>query len=210
MIKPVEGARISQRWGANPRIYQHFGVPYHNGTDYAAPLLTPIRAVLPGVLVYEGVDSHPSGGYGIYRRLYHPGYDVFTFYAHLVDVGPPQVEYEAGDTIGLVGNTGNSTGPHLHFEVRLGISGYDGPAVDARYGVSPYEGMSKGRINPETILIWEEHCVRYYRELRETTSGDEEIVGEGDNGTRPDEDEDGGAEVVERQEDSAIEEGLGE
>ncbi|NYD42880.1 peptidoglycan DD-metalloendopeptidase family protein [Nocardioides panaciterrulae] len=92
----------------------------HTGQDFAAPIGTPVAAAGPGTVTVE----HPSWA-GNLVRIDHGG-GVETLYAHLsrVDVTTGQT-IEAGDPVGLVGDLGNTTGPHLHFEVRL-----DGIPVD--------------------------------------------------------------------------------
>jgi murein DD-endopeptidase MepM/ murein hydrolase activator NlpD len=91
------------------------GRRFHAGQDFAAPTGTPILAATAGTVAYAGVAS----GYGNYTCV-DRGSGFATCYGHqsriLVSVG--QVVGQ-GQQIGLVGNTGNSTGPHLHFEVRL-------------------------------------------------------------------------------------------
>jgi murein DD-endopeptidase MepM/ murein hydrolase activator NlpD len=145
VIRPIGAqARISQLWGANPSYYQRFGVPYHNGTDYAAPMYTQLLCVADGEVAYFGVDPR---GYGNYVRIWHPELSLFSFYAHMSDltlVNEMGKLFREGDPVGSVGNTGNSTGPHLHFEIRLAIDRW-------KYAVSPYANMSRGRINPETL-----------------------------------------------------------
>jgi murein DD-endopeptidase MepM/ murein hydrolase activator NlpD len=85
---------------------------HHNGIDIAIPEGTPIKAVAPGVVVYSGVRS----GYG-YTVLIEHDNGMITIYGHnsrlLVAQGQP---VDAETTIALSGNTGRSTGPHLHFE----------------------------------------------------------------------------------------------
>jgi len=87
----------------------------HTGTDIGAPEGANIYAVLPGIVIAAG----ESGGYG-YRVIIDHGDEVSTLYAHaskiLVSVGDA---VEQGDIIGLVGETGTATGPHLHIEVRV-------------------------------------------------------------------------------------------
>jgi murein DD-endopeptidase MepM/ murein hydrolase activator NlpD len=91
------------------------GRRFHAGQDFGAPTGTPILAATAGTVAYAGVAS----GYGNYTCV-DRGAGFATCYGHqskiLVAVG--QV-VQQGQQIGLVGNTGNSTGPHLHFEVRL-------------------------------------------------------------------------------------------
>jgi murein DD-endopeptidase MepM/ murein hydrolase activator NlpD len=87
----------------------------HNGVDIAAPWGSPVLAAAPGRVLYTGW----FGGYGKMILLDH-GSGVTTLYAHLsrILVRRGQV-VERGQRIGRVGSTGYSTGPHLHFEVRI-------------------------------------------------------------------------------------------
>ncbi|WP_241995216.1 M23 family metallopeptidase [Kribbella sp. VKM Ac-2568] len=86
----------------------------HTGTDFAAPIGTPIRSVMKG----EVVSAEFAGAYGRQVRVRHED-GTETWYNHMskfsVSVG--ETVY-AGDQVGAVGVTGNTTGPHLHFEVR--------------------------------------------------------------------------------------------
>ena len=88
----------------------------HTGMDLAVPTGTPIRAALPGTVT---VSTYNRGGYGYYIMIDH-GNGLSTLYGHcsqlLASVGRT---VEAGDVIALSGSTGRSTGPHLHFEVRV-------------------------------------------------------------------------------------------
>ena len=88
----------------------------HTGMDLAVPTGTPIRAALPGTVV---VSKYNAGGYGYYVCIDH-GNGLATLYGHcsqlLARVGQT---VQAGDIIALSGSTGRSTGPHLHFEVRV-------------------------------------------------------------------------------------------
>lgn len=107
---PVSG-RISSRYGANESIRNHT----HKGLDIAAPNGTPIVAAADGVVKYA---QYNSGGYGNLVIIDH-GNGVETYYGHCsklyVSVGQT---VSAGDKIAAVGTTGNSTGNHLHFEIR--------------------------------------------------------------------------------------------
>ncbi|MDO5699662.1 MAG: M23 family metallopeptidase [Dermatophilus congolensis] len=115
--EPVVNTRISsgygQRWGR-----------LHAGLDYAGPIGTPVRSVGLGVVTFAG----PQGAYGnkIEVTLWD-GTEVH--YGHLsrihVKVGD---QVTSGQRIGAIGNTGRSTGPHLHLEVRPG----GGSAIDPR------------------------------------------------------------------------------
>ncbi|MEF3694727.1 MAG: LysM peptidoglycan-binding domain-containing protein [Candidatus Cloacimonadota bacterium] len=107
LARPVEG-RVTSRYGIRN------GRP-HKGIDIAARTGTPIFAVLAGTVVYSGVQ----GGYGNVIVIEHPDF-VMTIYAHnernLVSVGDVVTK---GQQIATVGSTGDSTGPHLHFEYRI-------------------------------------------------------------------------------------------
>ncbi|BCJ78151.1 hypothetical protein CS0771_76950 [Catellatospora sp. IY07-71] len=109
-VMPMKGAEVTSCFG------QRWGV-LHAGIDFAMPNGTPIRAVGKGTVVSTG---WAYSGYGISVVVdHHNGY--LTHYAHMsrdaVAVGD---EVKAGDTIGYEGSTGDSTGPHLHFEVHKG------------------------------------------------------------------------------------------
>ena len=112
-IKPVKGWYTS-RFGY--RISPFTGRPVmHNGLDIAAAPGTPVYAPADGVVSFAGYDS----GYGKLVSIDH-GYGVITRYAHnsqiFVTVGQ---KIRRWDVIAGVGNTGQSTGPHLHYEVRV-------------------------------------------------------------------------------------------
>ncbi len=98
------------------RITSGFGPRWnaqHKGLDVAAPIGTPIRVPLDGTVI----DSGPASGFGLWVRVRHAD-GTITLYGHidrtLVEVGQ---RVAAGEIIAEVGNTGRSTGPHLHFEV---------------------------------------------------------------------------------------------
>ena len=107
---PVTGT-ISSRYGVSSKIR----VSTHTGLDIAATTGTPIKVVADGTITLAAY----SGSYGYLVKVDH-GNGVETWYGHtskmLVKDGQ---KVKAGDTIALVGSTGNSTGPHLHFEVRI-------------------------------------------------------------------------------------------
>jgi murein DD-endopeptidase MepM/ murein hydrolase activator NlpD len=100
---PLQG-RISQEFHAS-----------HRALDFAVPIGTPVQATMPGTVTFAGADQR---GYGNLVVVENGAYQ--TYYAHNseinVQVGQP---VSAGMIVGLSGNTGNSTGPHLHYEIRL-------------------------------------------------------------------------------------------
>lgn len=110
---PARGAITS---GFGLRRHPLFGIVRpHHGVDIAAPWGTPVRAAAAGNVVYAGW----FGGYGKLVVVDHGG-GIATLYGHLSSIavsGGQRVA--AGDLVGRVGSTGYSTGPHLHFEVRV-------------------------------------------------------------------------------------------
>jgi murein DD-endopeptidase MepM/ murein hydrolase activator NlpD len=120
---PTSPLRLSPPLAAAPDdLFGPRGDRFHTGIDYPVPAGTPVGAARSGHVAYAG--WHP-GGWGYLVTVAH-GSGVRTMYAHLsrvdVRVGMP---VEVGTRVGLVGSSGISTGPHLHFEVRL-----RGAAVD--------------------------------------------------------------------------------
>lgn len=104
-IVPIEGYRLTSMYGA-----RWGGV--HEGLDMAAPSGTPIRAMGDG----EIVSAQYDGGYGFRTVIRHDD-GTETWYCHQSGFEVVSGRVEAGDIIGYVGSTGNSTGPHLHVEV---------------------------------------------------------------------------------------------
>ncbi|MGY2082860.1 M23 family metallopeptidase [Blastococcus sp. SYSU DS0539] len=116
-VLPVAGARLTSgyggRWGT-----------FHYGIDLAAPMRTPEYAAVDGVVLRAGA----AGGFGLAVYILHENGDV-TVYGHMDKILVQPGQYvEAGETIALLGNRGQSTGPHLHFEVHKG--GMGGKRVD--------------------------------------------------------------------------------
>lgn len=111
---PIPGASLSSPYGMRIDPIEG-GVGFHAGLDFGADMRTPIHAAAAGVVVVAG----DCGGYGNCVVIDH-GTSLATVYAHqslvISQVGDIVA---AGQSIGLVGSTGISTGPHLHFEVRL-------------------------------------------------------------------------------------------
>jgi murein DD-endopeptidase MepM/ murein hydrolase activator NlpD len=116
-VLPIHGARLTSTFGAR------WG-KFHEGIDLAAPMRTPEYAAADGVVLRAGAAS----GYGKAVYILHENGDV-TVYGHMVKILVEPGQYvDAGETIALLGSEGHSTGPHLHFEVRVG--GEDGKKVD--------------------------------------------------------------------------------
>lgn len=103
----------------------------HTGLDVGAPEGTPIRAPKAGVVLSAG----PRGGYGNAVEVDH-GNGLVTLYAHASEVLVSKGEFvQPGQEIATVGSSGRSTGPHLHFEVRVGGRPVDPSRVLKTYGL---------------------------------------------------------------------------
>ncbi|MFJ5774718.1 M23 family metallopeptidase [Streptomyces sp. NPDC093094] len=110
-VAPVETYQLSAGFGSGGSRWAN----RHTGQDFAVPIGTPVRAVGDGRVVSVSC----GGAFGIQIVVGHPG-GYYTQYAHLASVAVDEGErVAAGQWIGQTGTTGNSTGPHLHFEVRV-------------------------------------------------------------------------------------------
>ncbi|MGA7540999.1 MAG: M23 family metallopeptidase [Steroidobacteraceae bacterium] len=143
--RPVNTGYISSPFG--PRVDPFTGgEEFHEGIDFAAPEGTRIHAVAAGIVTWAG----PRGGYGNMVQIDH-GNGYATRYGHaekiLVHVGET---VNRGDVIALVGDTGRSTGPHVHFEVL--INGHEvNPArfVALRAGATAFAGPNPVHVAAE-------------------------------------------------------------
>jgi murein DD-endopeptidase MepM/ murein hydrolase activator NlpD len=121
---PVKRGSGRLIWPANGSISSGFGSRWgrlHAGIDVPLPVGTPLRAADSGRVAIAGW----TGGYGNYTCIQHTG-SMSTCYAHQSSIGVSVgSSVSQGQVIGRSGNTGNSTGPHLHFEVRIGGSPVD-------------------------------------------------------------------------------------
>ena len=113
-VTPLKGYAINSAYGLR-RLASEARARQHKGVDIAAPQGTSVFVACEGEVLRTGYDS---GGYGRFIEVRHPN-GMSTLYAHLsrVDVARGD-RLGSGERIGLVGSTGRSTGPHLHFEVR--------------------------------------------------------------------------------------------
>ncbi|MDO5692295.1 MAG: M23 family metallopeptidase [Pseudomonadota bacterium] len=115
LLSPLEVSRITSGFGM--RTHPVYGYSReHNGVDYAAPTGTPVRTIGDGAVTFAGVQN----GYGNVIYIQHRNKKDSTVYAHLsrIDVKTGDNVMQ-GETIGAVGSTGVSTGPHLHLEFRV-------------------------------------------------------------------------------------------
>jgi murein DD-endopeptidase MepM/ murein hydrolase activator NlpD len=128
LSSPLPGARTSSPFGVRKDPISGLQAA-HDGLDFAASGGTSIEASAPGVVLSAG----PRGGYGLAVEIDH-GHGITTLYGHASQVlVQPGERVERGDPVALLGDTGRSTGPHLHFEVRA-----DGHPVNPRQALNAY------------------------------------------------------------------------
>ena len=117
-------AALPSRWPVRGQVNSGYGSrvspwsaksEFHSGLDIGAPLGTPVRAPAPGTVVFAGVHAE----YGQTLIVEH-GHETKSIYGHLsrLNVAVNQ-KVERGETIALTGNTGRSSGPHLHYEIQV-------------------------------------------------------------------------------------------
>jgi murein DD-endopeptidase MepM/ murein hydrolase activator NlpD len=117
-------ASLPSRWPVRGPVNSDFGQrrspwapnsEFHSGIDIGAPIGTPVRAPAPGVVAFAG----PHAEFGITLIIDH-GNDTRSLYGHLskITVAMDQ-QVRRGDTVALTGNTGRSSGPHLHYEIQV-------------------------------------------------------------------------------------------
>lgn len=142
MRTPVEGARITSSFG--PRVHPVLGYTrVHKGTDFAVPVGTTVYASGDGVVDFVG----PHGGHGNFIRIRHSP-ELQTAYAHLSGYAPGisvGAAVRQGQAIGLSGNTGLSSGPHLHYEVIV---------RDVQVDPMTFQTNSRRALNGEALVVF--------------------------------------------------------
>ncbi|HPD78025.1 MAG TPA: peptidoglycan DD-metalloendopeptidase family protein [Spirochaetota bacterium] len=116
LIIPARG-KISSKFGKRIDPVSKKGYNYHKGIDISAPIGTPVYAAAEGIVIKS---EYVKNGYGNLIIIKHRD-NLFTYYGHLSKIIAKSGDrVSQSEVIGKVGNTGRSTGPHLHFEVRRG------------------------------------------------------------------------------------------
>ena len=133
MAAPIKNLPISTGFRVKGK---HWSKGYHTGVDYRCPVGTPVHAAQDGTVVAGGWGAAYGTSVLIDQKALNDGTPNriaggWAIYAHLskVNVKAGQA-VRKGDLIGWSGNTGNSTGPHLHFEVRNNVRWGAGSEVD--------------------------------------------------------------------------------
>ncbi|MCC9144635.1 MULTISPECIES: M23 family metallopeptidase [unclassified Arthrobacter] len=123
-VPPVDDMAVTSPFGYRNNPMAPGALEFHTGTDFGAGTGTPVKAMLGGTVTEAG--WHTTGGGGL-RVVVDHGDGLQTTYNHLnsIDVSVGQA-VDAGVVVGGIGSTGNSTGPHLHFEV-LRHGNYEDP-----------------------------------------------------------------------------------
>ena len=136
--------RLTARFGECSSLWSHC----HTGLDFAAPSGTPIRAVARGTIT----EAAAAGAYGNRTiETLEDGTQIWYCHQDAVSVEPGD-RVAAGEVIGSVGSTGNSTGPHLHFEVRPDDGSAAHVAAADQAGISSAEAGSGEPVDPFTAL----------------------------------------------------------
>lgn len=134
LLYPLPNPRVTQEFGRPSSMYR---IGKHMGWDFGTPTGTPIWATCAGEVV-EAVAG--TRGYGHYVMIWHKEHRFYSLYGHL-----SKIEVKKGDqvamkqVVGLSGNTGASTGPHLHYEIRL---------CDENGKLVPVRGWANSEIDP--------------------------------------------------------------
>jgi murein DD-endopeptidase MepM/ murein hydrolase activator NlpD len=121
ILAPIKGAPITSLYGLRFHPILHI-LRLHAGIDFGAAVGSLVRAAADGKIEIAG----PVSGFGNHVRIQHAGFE--TSYSHLSEIPEaihPGIEVKQGDIIALSGNTGLSTGPHLHFEFYLNREAVD-------------------------------------------------------------------------------------
>lgn len=147
-------------------VYSKFGVRHgrnHNGVDLPSPTGTPTFAAFAGKVRV----AMRTKGYGNLVIIRHPN-GLETYYGHLsrIDVQPEQW-VSAGQQIGLIGSTGHSTGPHLHFETR-----YKGFAFDPQWIIE----FENGVLRRDFFILKKKYLSNYNRYTPESIEEEENIL----------------------------------
>lgn len=141
--------RVSQLFGKRPDVYSKFGMKGHNGLDYGIPTGTPIYAATDGVV--KVMDSG-VGGYGLHIKQRNPYKACECVYGHLSKMNVSSgARVNMGDLIGWSGNTGFSSGPHLHFGYRFLKPSKNDDVFT--WSVLEYDNGFYGYIDPIDFLI---------------------------------------------------------
>lgn len=158
---PCDTKIVTQLFGANPEVYSKYGLPGHDGVDYAVRAGKPYYAVQDGIVSYAG-DKMANGtgksAYGWHVYIEHlVAENIFeTLYAHAAPNLPVKTGdvIKAGDIVGYSGNTGNSTGYHLHFGLLWPMDTGNGyPVWTHGQPINPWPYLRDKNPPSETVVL---------------------------------------------------------
>jgi murein DD-endopeptidase MepM/ murein hydrolase activator NlpD len=163
---PVEFTRISSNFNPRRRHPVLNTIRAHRGVDYAAPTGTPVIAAGDGKVTFRGVE----GGYGNAVILQH-GSNITTLYGHLSRFGRQRVgaRVKQGDVIGYVGQSGLATGPHLHYEYRVGGT-HKNPRTVELPAADPVPAEYRDDFIAATSPLW--HQIDLYQQAQLAATAD--------------------------------------
>jgi len=134
-VSPITGGSVGTAYGAKGKLWQS---GTHTGDDYPCPIGTPVVAAMDGTVF----NDNPGDEYGKTVQIDH-GNGFQTLYGHLSEVSVAVgATVKRGQVIGRSGDTGNVTGPHLHFEVRKGKNNPVNPSELTKGGGALAESLS--------------------------------------------------------------------
>lgn len=149
-INPVDGNVVSHYgWRRHPVLKRY---QKHHGLDLLVWTGTPVHVTADGVVMNAGY----RGGYGRFVEIEHPISGYVTRYAHLSRIKPhikPGAVVSRGDVIALSGNTGLSSGPHLHYEVRDTSGASLNPKQFIAYGLSPDQYVAQKKAQQPALAV---------------------------------------------------------
>lgn len=169
MRKPFNGNYpITQSFGERPEYYRQFGLAGHEGIDYGCPIGTEILVVADGKVVRRAFSPKDYGNFVV---IWHPQLKIASWYCHLQEAKVSfDQEVKEGEVIGLSGNTGNTTGAHLHF----GICQVD----ENGYRINKNNGY-QGFVDPAPYLNAPDplqECLRLHKIAVDSANKKDEII----------------------------------
>jgi len=149
---PFSGTpKVTQWYGEDPDYYRQFGVAGHNGIDFSLITGITLKAVAGGRVTRARKDTT---GYGWHVMVNHGWGQSIEAHMSRIDVVEQQ-DVVTGQTLGLSGNTGNSTGPHLHFGLR--IYGQSIPTMNDWVDPKKILGLNGGPNPVEDVITLKMH-----------------------------------------------------
>lgn len=165
LIYPVRNVKISQLFGPSSIDYSRFGLKGHNGIDFAGQIGDEILAAADGTVIHVGYEPEGYGHFILIDHGQHVG-----VYAHLKKILVNVWQRVAqGKQIAEMGNSGNSTGPHLHFGIRPknydrdnGYRGYVDPQSFFTISTPPHNAQLEGIKLSRVKILYDGVAVRSY------------------------------------------------